>query len=50
MPQTARDARYVAGLERIARERIGMPPQRAQAWAIGKFRAKFGREPGERAA
>jgi superfamily II DNA or RNA helicase len=50
LPQASRDARYVAQLVRVARDRIGMPEHRAQEWALKKFRAKWGRDPEECAA
>lgn len=50
MPQAERDARYLAQMQRIARDRCHMPEQRACEWARRKFVEKFGREPEERAA
>lgn len=50
LPQHERDRRYLAQLERVARDRIRMPHDAAARWAKRKFQERFGREPAGSAA
>jgi DNA repair protein RadD len=50
LPQYERDARYLAQLERVARERIRLPATAAQRWARRAFLKRFSREPEVRSA
>lgn len=49
LPQHERDARYLGALLRTA-WKIGRRGQSANAWALDKFRKRFGREPQEQEA
>ncbi len=46
----ARDGRYLAKLERVARERLRLPEHRVASWALAQFRKRFHREPERSAA
>ncbi len=45
LPQHERDRRYLAQLERVARERIRLPDSAASRWALRAFEKRFGRAP-----
>lgn len=48
LPQHERDRRYIAQLERIARQRIRLSDPAAARWALRRFEKQFGREPERR--
>jgi superfamily II DNA or RNA helicase len=50
MSQMERDRRYLTALERVARERVRLDGDRAVRWALARFKKRFNRSPGERAA
>lgn len=43
LPQTLRDAKYLAALERIARDRFRFSDERAKKWAAKQFEKRFKR-------
>lgn len=45
LTQLQRDAMYLAGLQRIAVERVRLSGARADQWALSKFKKQFGRTP-----
>ena len=45
LPQAKRDERYLWSLVNVAKNRIKMPDERAEVWALAQFQKRFGRNP-----
>jgi hypothetical protein len=45
LPASERDRRYLTRLERVALQRMRLPPHAAHRWALARFRKTFNREP-----